>query len=94
MDFRCGNSSGRTWGRGQLPKLFFRQRGIDYDRRFLYSQFATVVTGHGKLRSYLHRLGLIDDPMCPCKEEEEERKQKLDPFLKRVTNKTFKTIDL
>jgi hypothetical protein len=25
-----------------------------------------VVTGHGKLRSYLHRFKIIDDPTCPC----------------------------
>jgi len=31
-----------------------------------------MVTGHGKLRSYLHRCGLTDNPMCPCKEEEEQ----------------------
>jgi hypothetical protein len=30
-----------------------------------------VVTGHGKLRSYLHRFGLIDNPKCPCEEEEQ-----------------------
>jgi len=27
---------------------------------------STVVTGHGKLRSYLHRFKIIDDPTCPC----------------------------
>jgi hypothetical protein len=26
----------------------------------------TVVTGHGTLRSYLHRFKIIDDPTCPC----------------------------
>jgi hypothetical protein len=31
------------------------------------------VTGHGKLRSYLHRFGIMDNPMCPCEEEEEEQ---------------------
>ena len=29
-----------------------------------------MVTGHGKLRSYLHRSGLIDKPKCPCEEEQ------------------------
>ena len=33
------------------------------------------VTGHGKLRSYLHRFGLTDNPMCPCEEEEEEEEE-------------------
>jgi hypothetical protein len=31
-----------------------------------------MVTGHGKLKSYLHRFGLTDNPMCPCEEEEEQ----------------------
>ena len=26
---------------------------------------------HGKLRLYLHRFGLTDDPMWPCEEEEQ-----------------------
>jgi len=34
-----------------------------------------MVTGHGKLRSYLHRFGLTDIPMCTCEEEEEEQQQ-------------------
>ena len=27
---------------------------------------------HGKLRSYLYRFGLIENPMFPCEEEEEQ----------------------
>ena len=27
---------------------------------------STVVTGYGKLRSYLYRFHIIDDPTCPC----------------------------
>jgi hypothetical protein len=38
----------------------------------IFPAFATVVTGHGKISSYLQRFGLTDNPMCPCKEEEEE----------------------
>jgi hypothetical protein len=30
-----------------------------------------IVTGHGKLRSYLYRFGITDNPMCPCEEEEQ-----------------------
>jgi hypothetical protein len=29
------------------------------------------VTGHGKLRPYLHRFGITDNPMCPCEKEEQ-----------------------
>jgi hypothetical protein len=37
----------------------------------LFPEFVTLITGHGKLRSYLHRFGLIDNPMCLCEEEEQ-----------------------
>jgi hypothetical protein len=30
-----------------------------------------MVTGHGKLRSYLYRFGITNNPMCPCEEEEQ-----------------------
>jgi hypothetical protein len=28
--------------------------------------FTTVVTGHGKIRSYQHRFKIIGTPICPC----------------------------
>jgi len=28
--------------------------------------FTTMVTGHGKIRSYLHRFKIIETPICPC----------------------------
>jgi hypothetical protein len=28
--------------------------------------FPTMVTGHGNIRSYLHRFKIIDTPVCPC----------------------------
>jgi hypothetical protein len=28
---------------------------------------STIVTGHGKLRAYLHRFKKTEHPMCPCK---------------------------
>jgi hypothetical protein len=34
-----------------------------------------MVSGHGKLRPYLHRLGQTDNPMLPRKEEEEEEEK-------------------
>jgi len=30
-----------------------------------------MLTGHGKISSYLHRFGLKDNPMCPCEEEQQ-----------------------
>jgi len=35
------------------------------------TEFTSVVTGHGKLRSYFHRFGIIDNPTCPCAEAED-----------------------
>jgi len=29
-----------------------------------------MLTGHGNIKSYLYRLGLTDNPMCPCEEEQ------------------------
>jgi hypothetical protein len=28
--------------------------------------FTTMVTGHGKIRSYLHRFKTTETPICPC----------------------------
>jgi hypothetical protein len=41
----------------------------------IFPELTTVVTGHGKLRSYLHRFGLTDNPKCPCEEEGEEEEE-------------------
>jgi hypothetical protein len=30
-----------------------------------------LITGHGKTKSYLHRFKLMDDPACPCGEEQQ-----------------------
>jgi hypothetical protein len=39
------------------------------------TEFVTMITQHGKVRSYLHRFGLIDNPMCLREEEKEEEEQ-------------------
>jgi hypothetical protein len=36
----------------------------------IFPEFTMMVTGHGKLRSYLHRFGITENPMCPCEEEQ------------------------
>jgi hypothetical protein len=46
----------------------------------VFPEFAIMVTGHG------NRFGLIDNPMCPCKEEEEredEEEQTTDQLVYR-----------
>jgi hypothetical protein len=32
----------------------------------LTQNFTTIVMGHGKTRSYLHRFKIIETPTCPC----------------------------
>ena len=32
----------------------------------LTPNFTAMVTAHGKTRSYLHRLKIIESPVCPC----------------------------
>ena len=34
----------------------------------LSPEFTSMVTGHGKLRSYYHRFGITDNPTCQCAE--------------------------
>jgi hypothetical protein len=34
-----------------------------------------MTTGHGKIKSYLHRFGIIDNTMCLCEEEEDEEEE-------------------
>ena len=36
----------------------------------VFPEFTTMLIGHGKLRSFLHRFGLTDNPMCPREEEQ------------------------
>ena len=54
----------------------------------VFPEFTTILTGRGKLRSYLHRFGLTDNLMCPC--EEEEQQQTTDHLIfqcKKLRNK-------
>jgi len=37
----------------------------------IFPELTTMLTGHGKISPYLYRLGLTDNRMCPCEEEEE-----------------------
>ena len=63
----------RQWtdtGKGAVTKAFFplvrnRLRG----KIPIFPEFTVLVTGHGKLRSYLHRFGITDNPMCRAKKK-------------------------
>ena len=72
MDFILGNSSGRIQGRGQGPKLFSPTVRNRLDKVIpIFPELITTLTGHGKLKSYLYRFGLTDDPTCSCEEDDQ-----------------------
>ena len=59
-------------GEGAVTKTFFPSvRNRLRQKIPLFPEFVAMTTGHEKLRSYLYRFGLIDNPMCPCEEEEQ-----------------------
>ena len=61
-----------SMGKGAVTKAYFPTvRNRLRQTIPIFPEFATVVTGHGKLRSYLHRIGLTDNLMCPCEGKEE-----------------------
>jgi hypothetical protein len=37
----------------------------------LTSSVTTLLTGHGKMRSYFHRFKILDNPTCPCGAEQQ-----------------------
>jgi hypothetical protein len=49
-------------------------------------EFTSVVTGHGKLRSYFYRFGITDNPMCPCEEAEDQTTDHLLFRCKKLRN--------
>jgi ribonuclease HI len=53
---------------GALTKSFF-PKVIDRlaKRLHICLHLSTMVKGHGKLKGYLHRFKILDDPMCSCK---------------------------
>ena len=59
-------------GRGTVTKAFFPSVGNRLREKMpIFPEFTILVTGHGKLRSYLHKSGITDNPMCPCEEKEQ-----------------------
>jgi len=66
----------RQWtntGNGALTKAFFPSvRNRPRQKIPIFPEVTKMVTGHEKRRSYIQRFGLIDNPKCPCEEEEEQ----------------------
>ena len=72
MDYKCGSSSGWIQERGQLQKLFSPSVKKRLTQKIpIFPELTTLLTGHGKIKSYLYRLGLTDNRVCPCEEEEQ-----------------------
>jgi hypothetical protein len=67
---------------GAVTKAFFPSvRNRLRQKIPVFPEFTTMIRGHGKLRSYLHRCGLTDNPMCLCKEEEEDGEEQTTDHL-------------
>jgi hypothetical protein len=59
-------------GEGAVTKAFFPSvRNRLRQKIPIFPEFTTMLTGHGKLRSYLHRFGLTDNAMCLCEAKEQ-----------------------
>jgi hypothetical protein len=55
--------------KGAITKDFFpsveRRLAVNLN---LNQNVTTIMTGHGNIRSYVHRLKIIGSPECPCKQ--------------------------
>ena len=65
--FAHGRIYGRTPGMEANVEYFFPNVEQRLKRKIPISpEFTALVTGHGKIKSYLHRFKLLDNPTCPC----------------------------
>jgi hypothetical protein len=54
--------------KGAITKEFFPSVESRLTVNLILSpKVTTIMTGHGNIRSYLHRLKIIASPECPCK---------------------------
>ena len=54
--------------KGEITKIFFPDIGVRISKRLpMRVKLATIVTGHGTLRSYYHRFKIKDYPECVCR---------------------------
>jgi hypothetical protein len=60
----------RDWdqtSKGQTTKEYFPKVADRLNMKInITRNFTTIVTGHGNIRSYLHRFKILDTPTCPC----------------------------
>jgi hypothetical protein len=56
-----------TTTKERITKDYFRKVAERLHTKIHLTQnFTTMVTGHGNIKSYLHRFKTIDAPNCPC----------------------------
>jgi hypothetical protein len=56
---------------GAIKKSFFHKITDRLRMKInITPNFTTMVTGHGNIKSYLHKYNILDSPMCPCKNGE------------------------
>jgi len=55
--------------KGAITKSFF-PKIVDGTKLTINatSNFTTMVTGHGNIKTYLHKYKIIQNPKCPCKQ--------------------------
>jgi hypothetical protein len=58
--------------KGQITKDFFPVIRVRLQMKIKITPiFTTMITGHGNLKSYLHRFKIIESPACPCGKTEQ-----------------------
>jgi len=56
-----------TTNKGSITKEYFpKVEGRMHTTINLTQNLTTLLTGHGNIKSYLHRFKIIDEPDCPC----------------------------
>ena len=74
-------------GKGAVTKAFYPAVRHRLRQKIpVAPEFTSMVTGHGKLRSYLYRFRLTDNPTCPCEEAEDQTTDHLIFRCKKLHN--------
>jgi hypothetical protein len=57
---------------GKITKDYFLEVAERLNTKINITQnLTTVITGHGNIKTYLHRFKIIDLPKCPCGHNEQ-----------------------
>jgi hypothetical protein len=65
----------REWDnttKGKITKDYFPEEAGRLNTKIHNTQnLTTIITGHGNIKTYLHRFKIIDSPKCPCGHNEQ-----------------------